>query len=179
MLPNQRVLKSMTFSMSSSRFKAVKEMIPIIYSVLSAIFLLMIEPMNIDFSSAINELEFLPFLFRISSSVAAASIFSNVVSLNAKSIPAVKSMPKITCKKRAKLKSPNINSKTSFTKLAMFVINSSPYFGATVGRYAGRINNSTFSLNGKSIDLNSNNNGHSLHGGNIGFSQKQKKTASK
>ena len=49
---------------------------------------------------------------------------------------------------------------------------SAPYFGATVGRYAGRINNSTFSLNGKSIDLNNNNNGHSLHGGNIGFSQK-------
>jgi aldose 1-epimerase len=57
--------------------------------------------------------------------------------------------------------------------LNSFNINSSPYFGATVGRYAGRINNSTFSLNGKSIDLNSNNNGHSLHGGNIGFSQKQ------
>ncbi len=50
---------------------------------------------------------------------------------------------------------------------------SAPYFGATVGRYAGRINNSTFSLNGKSIDLNSNNNGHSLHGGNVGFSQKK------
>jgi aldose 1-epimerase len=57
--------------------------------------------------------------------------------------------------------------------LNSFNINSSPYFGATVGRYAGRINNSTFSLNGKSIDLNSNNNGNSLHGGNIGFSQKQ------
>ena len=57
--------------------------------------------------------------------------------------------------------------------LNSFNINSAPYFGATVGRYAGRINNSTFSLNGKSIDLNSNNNGHSLHGGNIGFSQKQ------
>jgi aldose 1-epimerase len=57
--------------------------------------------------------------------------------------------------------------------LNSFNINNAPYFGATVGRYAGRINNSTFSLNGKSIDLNSNNNGHSLHGGNIGFSQKQ------
>ena len=57
--------------------------------------------------------------------------------------------------------------------LNSFNINSAPYSGATVGRYAGRINNSTFSLNGKSIDLNSNNNGHSLHGGNIGFSQKQ------
>jgi aldose 1-epimerase len=57
--------------------------------------------------------------------------------------------------------------------LNSFNLKSAPYFGATVGRYAGRINNSTFSLNGKSIYLNNNNNGHSLHGGNIGFSQKQ------
>ena len=56
--------------------------------------------------------------------------------------------------------------------LNSFHLNSAPYFGSTVGRYAGRINNSVFSLNGKLIDLNSNNNGHSLHGGNIGFSQK-------
>jgi hypothetical protein len=56
--------------------------------------------------------------------------------------------------------------------LNSFKSKSAPYFGATVGRYAGRINNSTFSLNGKSIDLNNNNNGHSLHGGNIGFSQR-------
>jgi aldose 1-epimerase len=59
------------------------------------------------------------------------------------------------------------------TYLNSFHLKSAPYFGATVGRYAGRINNSTFSLNGKSIVLNNNNNGHSLHGGNIGFSQKQ------
>jgi aldose 1-epimerase len=57
--------------------------------------------------------------------------------------------------------------------LNSFQLKGAPYFGATVGRYAGRINNSAFSLNGKSIDLNSNNNGHSLHGGNSGFSQKQ------
>lgn len=59
------------------------------------------------------------------------------------------------------------------TYINSFHLKSAPYFGATVGRYAGRINNSTFSLNGKSIVLNNNNNGHSLHGGNIGFSQKQ------
>lgn len=57
--------------------------------------------------------------------------------------------------------------------LNSFKLKSAPYFGSTVGRYAGRINNSTFSLNGKSIDLFNNNNEHSLHGGNIGFSQKQ------
>jgi aldose 1-epimerase len=57
--------------------------------------------------------------------------------------------------------------------LNSFYLKGAPYFGATVGRFAGRINNSTFSLNGRSIYLNSNNNGHSLHGGNSGFSQKQ------
>jgi aldose 1-epimerase len=47
-----------------------------------------------------------------------------------------------------------------------------PYLGATVGRYAGRIHNSTFELNGKKVHLNKNNNENSLHGGIIGFSQK-------
>lgn len=57
--------------------------------------------------------------------------------------------------------------------LKSYDLKSAPYFGTTVGRFAGRINNSTFSLNGKSIHLNSNNNAHSLHGGTIGFSQKK------
>ena len=46
-----------------------------------------------------------------------------------------------------------------------------PYFGATVGRYAGRINQGLFVLNGKKIQLNKNNNEHALHGGIVGFSQ--------
>jgi aldose 1-epimerase len=54
-----------------------------------------------------------------------------------------------------------------------FDLESAPYFGATVGRFAGRINNGAFNLNGKTINLNKNNNNHSLHGGNIGFSQKK------
>lgn len=49
---------------------------------------------------------------------------------------------------------------------------SAPYFGATVGRYAGRIAKGTFDLNGKTIVLNQNNNGNALHGGKEGFSQK-------
>lgn len=53
-----------------------------------------------------------------------------------------------------------------------FDLVSAPYLGATVGRFAGRINNGTFNLNGKTINLNKNNNNHSLHGGKIGFSQK-------
>lgn len=49
---------------------------------------------------------------------------------------------------------------------------SSPYFGAVVGRYAGRINNASFLLNGKYIQVIKNHNGHQLHGGLNGFSQK-------
>lgn len=55
--------------------------------------------------------------------------------------------------------------------LKSFELKSSPYFGATVGRFAGRINNATFLLNESKIILDKNNNGHSLHGGNKGFSQ--------
>ena len=53
-----------------------------------------------------------------------------------------------------------------------FDLESAPYLGATVGRYAGRINNATFNLNGESIHLDKNNNGHSLHGGKDNFSKK-------
>lgn len=52
-----------------------------------------------------------------------------------------------------------------------FELKSAPYFGATVGRFAGRINNATFDLNGSTTVLDKNNNGHSLHGGYNGFSQ--------
>jgi aldose 1-epimerase len=53
-----------------------------------------------------------------------------------------------------------------------FNLVSPPYMGATVGRYAGRIHNSTFTLNNQNILLNKNNHENSLHGGAIGFSQK-------
>lgn len=56
--------------------------------------------------------------------------------------------------------------------LKSFQLKSPPYFGATVGRFAGRINNSLFNLNGKAFLLNKNNNNHSLHGGIENFSQK-------
>ena len=48
-------------------------------------------------------------------------------------------------------------------------IANSPYFGATVGRYANRIAKGKFVLNGKSYKLNINNGNNSLHGGLKGF----------
>jgi len=56
--------------------------------------------------------------------------------------------------------------------LQSFQLEGAPYLGATVGRYAGRINNGTFNLNGQKILLNINNNSNSLHGGIDNFSQK-------
>jgi len=50
-----------------------------------------------------------------------------------------------------------------------YVQKNEPYFGALVGRYANRISNAKFTLNGKAYSLAANNNGNSLHGGNKGF----------
>jgi aldose 1-epimerase len=52
-----------------------------------------------------------------------------------------------------------------------FRLPSAPYLGAIVGRYAGRIGNAEFILNGKKINLNKNNGNNTLHGGISGFSQ--------
>lgn len=48
----------------------------------------------------------------------------------------------------------------------------SPYFGAVVGRFAGRIKNAQFQLNGKTIQLDKNLGNHHIHGGALGFSKK-------
>ena len=53
-----------------------------------------------------------------------------------------------------------------------FQIEGKPYLGATVGRYAGRIKDGKFELNGKSYQLAANNGANSLHGGLDNFSQK-------
>jgi len=44
-----------------------------------------------------------------------------------------------------------------------------PYFGSLVGRYANRIANAKFTLDGKIYTLAANDHGNSLHGGNKGF----------
>jgi aldose 1-epimerase len=55
-----------------------------------------------------------------------------------------------------------------YDSLAHYV-NSSPYFGAIVGRYGNRIANGKFTLDGKTYSLAQNNNGQHLHGGVKGF----------
>jgi aldose 1-epimerase len=45
----------------------------------------------------------------------------------------------------------------------------SPYFGNITGRYANRIANATFELDGETYTLAANNGVNSLHGGNVGF----------
>ena len=46
------------------------------------------------------------------------------------------------------------------------------YWGQTIGRYANRIGNAKFALNGKTYDLTANNGPNSLHGGTVGFDQR-------
>ena len=56
--------------------------------------------------------------------------------------------------------------------LSSYNLPSAPYFGTTVGRYAGRISKGTFTLNDETFQLVGNNNGNTLHGGNIGFGRR-------
>src|SRR5262249_59785113 len=46
------------------------------------------------------------------------------------------------------------------------------FFGVTVGRYANRIANAQFSLNGQTVQLAANNGSNALHGGLTGFDRK-------
>ena len=51
-------------------------------------------------------------------------------------------------------------------------INSKPYFGAIIGRYANRINKGRFEINGETYQVPCNPGDYSLHGGFVGFDQK-------
>ena len=59
-----------------------------------------------------------------------------------------------------------------YDSLAGYLQTGNPYFGCLVGRYANRIANGKFTLDGKEYTLAGNNNGNSLHGGNKGFDKR-------
>ena len=51
-------------------------------------------------------------------------------------------------------------------------IDKEPYFGTTCGRFANRIKNGKFTLDGVAYTLAQNNGGNALHGGIVGFNAK-------
>ncbi len=59
-----------------------------------------------------------------------------------------------------------------FSGMSPGYLNKSPFFGATVGRYANRIAKGKFTLDGKEYTLAVNNGPNSLHGGKVGFDKK-------
>lgn len=52
-----------------------------------------------------------------------------------------------------------------FDDVAGYQSDNNPYFGCTTGRYANRIANGKFTLDGKTYELATNNDNHHLHGG--------------
>jgi aldose 1-epimerase len=59
-----------------------------------------------------------------------------------------------------------------FNNLNDYENKNSPHFGSLIGRYANRIANGTFTLNGTSYCLDANNGANTLHGGFEGFDTK-------
>ncbi len=56
-----------------------------------------------------------------------------------------------------------------FDKATDYEMANEAYYGATVGRYANRIANARFNLDGKEFELENNNGPNNLHGGSDGF----------
>jgi aldose 1-epimerase len=61
------------------------------------------------------------------------------------------------------------NVTTGFETLEGYLQKENPFFGALIGRYSNRIENATFTLDEIKYTLATNNNGNTLHGGNIGY----------
>jgi aldose 1-epimerase len=56
-----------------------------------------------------------------------------------------------------------------YDSLAGYRQKANPYFGALIGRYANRLHQGAFQIDGKTYNLALNNNGNALHGGLKGF----------
>jgi len=54
---------------------------------------------------------------------------------------------------------------SGFDNVDDYIVDYNPYFGATVGRVANRIANSTFQIDGVTFNLTKNRGEHHLHGG--------------
>ncbi len=59
-----------------------------------------------------------------------------------------------------------------YDSLAGYVADDKTYVGSVVGRYGNRIGKGQFTLDGKKVQLDLNNNGNTLHGGKVGFDRK-------
>jgi aldose 1-epimerase len=59
-----------------------------------------------------------------------------------------------------------------YDSLSGYLQQSNPYFGCLVGRYANRIANAKFALDGKTYQLAANDHGNTLHGGLKGFDKR-------
>ncbi len=55
---------------------------------------------------------------------------------------------------------------------SQYILETTTYLGATIGRYANRIAGGTFVLDGKTFHLDRNRDGNTLHGGTQGFHRK-------
>jgi len=75
------------------------------------------------------------------------------------------------------IETPDRNGKTAdvvlgYDNVSQYEADRDTYFGAIVGRYGNRIAKGTFSIDGQTFHVPTNNNGNSLHGGTVGFDHK-------